>query len=262
MLRRRVSLWRSRSFLFEIWLNACPRALFKIECEANAMDSPEPEYDDIIEGKSLKELVEVSRNVFELVLKDERLAPFEPVADPDGEFLGSFFGAYQSDLFYCVLEIHGPKQASLNIACHLNGQTTEPADFDRVELRGFGDVDSYVHSMAYRVGWYMEDRYERLKDTLRLRKLEVSTTMKEDIPALEDVRVKTYRYGVTSWDALMRLRGPPTVHVIANGENGRVPDDGSVALVFTRPRGEPIWERSRSRAETTQFLLEVEKLFV
>ena len=220
-----------------------------------------PEYDNFVEGKSLKQLLELSRTVFELVLKDERLASFEPVAHPDGEFLGSFFGADRTDLFYCVLEIHGPQHASLNIACHLSGQTRQE-DTDREELRAFDDVDSYVRSMAHRVGRYMERRYERVKGTLRLRQLEVSTMMKEDILALENVRVKTYRYGVTSWDALMRLRGPPTVHVIANDEDGMVPEDGSAALVFTWPHGEPIWGRSRNRAETTRFLLEVEKLFV
>ena len=211
---------------------------------------------DFIAGKSPRQLIDLTRTVFKRLIKDKRLAAFEPV-EGDDVFFGSFFDAEVSDHFYCSLQFMGPKHASLYVVLTLGGQT-----IGQYEVTNFGGVEEVVEIMESLVESYMEDRLERVKDTLRLRQLEVSTTMKESMEALFFVRVKTYRYGVTSWPALMRLRGPPTVHVIANDEDGMVPDDGSAALVFTWPHGEPIWGRSRSRAETTRFLVEIEKLFV
>ena len=210
---------------------------------------------DFIAGKSPKQLIDLTRTVFKRLIKDKRLAAFEPV-EGDDVFFGSFFDA-ELDFFHCSLQFTGPKRVSLYVVLMLGGQT-----ICQYDIMSFAAIEEALEIMEPHVQRYVEERFERVKDTLRLRQLEVSTTMRESMEALFFVHVKTYRYGVTSWPALMRLRGPPTVHVIANDEDGMVPDDGSVALVFTWPHGEPIWERSRSRAETTLFLVEIEKLFV
>ena len=210
---------------------------------------------DFIAGKSPRQLIDLTRTVFKRLIKDKRLAAFEPV-EGDDVFFGYLFDS-ELDHFHCSLRFTGAKYASLCIVLTLGGETV-----GQYEVTNFGGVEEVVEILESRVESYMEERFERVKDTLRLRQLEVSTTMRESMEALFFVHVKTYRYGVTSWPALMRLRGPPTVHVIANDADGMVPDDGSAVLVFTWPHGEPIWGRSRSRAETTRFLVEIEKLFV
>ena len=211
---------------------------------------------DFIPGKSPKQLLDLTRNVFKRLVHDQRLAAFEPV-EGDGVFTGSFFNATTSDYFYCTLQFTGPKRASLYVVLILGGQTV-----GQYELLNFAAVDEVLGILETQVKRYMEERFERVKDTIRLRMLEVSTTIRESMEELFFFHVKTYRLGIAPWSLLMDKRGGiPTVHVFANDQDGTVPEDGSAVLLLTWEAA-PVWTRSGSRAETTRFLLEIEKLLL
>ena len=71
------------------------------------------------------------------------------------------------------------------------------------------------------------------------------------------VAVKTYRYGITSWDSLVNQRGPPTVHVVANDEDDSVRD--LAMLVFTCPHAPAIWATCQTRDGTANFMGDVKE---
>ena len=206
-------------------------------------------------GLALDEQFNLARAVFQRVLLDPRLAAFEPAPAGYGEFSAGFFGAQLTDFFYCVLEIEGPLQSSLSVAYHLGGRSVE-----REKVGSFADVDAFVGGMARRVRRFMRRRAARVSGTIRDRRTEIWDVLANH-EALGVVRVKTYRYGVASWDSVVNQRGAPTVHVLANGEDGEALESGAATLVFTWGQAEEaIWETCRIRLDTMRFMVDVEVL--
>ena len=205
--------------------------------------------DELLHGLTLEERVDKTRAIFERILRDERLREFEPAAEVDGEFQALFFGC-DSESFACQLVVKGPGQSLVKAECYMEGRLRYS-----MFLTSERGISSFIRWMVENVGQFMRRRADLLFVTQRLRLNEVRSIIAENPESLGMVAVRTYRYGITSWDSLVNQRGAPTVHVIANDKDGSVRD--LATLVFTCPHEPAIWATCQTRDGIENFLLDV-----
>ena len=207
--------------------------------------------DELLHGLTLEQRVDKTRAIFERILRDERLCEFEPAAEVDGEFQALFFGC-DSESFACQLVVKGPGQSLVKAECYMEGRLRYS-----MFLTSERGINFFVGWMVENVGQFMRRRAELLFLTQRLRLNEVRSMIEGNPASLGMVAVKTYRYGITSWDSLVNQRGAPTVHVIANDEDGSVRD--LATLVFTCPYAPATWVTIQTDDGTKHFMWDVEE---
>ena len=158
--------------------------------------------DELLHGLTLEERVDKTRAIFERILRDERLSEFEPEAAVDGEFQAFFFGC-ERECFACQLVVNAPGGSYMKAECYLEGRVRHS-----MQLSSERGVNFFVEWMVEHVGQFMRRRADLLFVTQRLRLREIRSMIERNPASLGLVRVKTYRYGITSWDSLVNQRGP------------------------------------------------------
>jgi len=207
--------------------------------------------DELLHGLTLEQRVDKTRAIFERILRDERLYEFEPEAAVDGEFQAFFFGC-ERECFACQLVVNGPGGSYMKAECYLEGRVRHS-----MQLSSERGVNFFVAWMVEHVGQFMRRRADLLFVTQHLRLREIRSMIEGNPASLGMVAVKTYRYGITSWDSLVNQRGPPTVHVIANDEDSSVRD--LATLVFTCPHAPAMWVTCQTHDGAKQFMFDVEE---
>ena len=202
--------------------------------------------DEFLDGLTLEQRVDKTREIFERILRDGRLCEFEPEAHKDGEFSAYFFGC-TFDCFACTLVVDAPGRSHVKAECYIDGRVKHA-----MPLFGEHGLNYFVERMAAHVGHHMRGRAQSLFVQQRVRRIEIRSAIEGDPASLGLVRVKTYQYGITSWKSLLNQRGHPTVHVVANDENGNVRDVAT--LVFTCPHAPAIWATCQLRVDTLHFM--------
>ena len=206
--------------------------------------------DELLHGLTLEERVDKTRAIFERILRDERLREFEPAAEVDGEFQALFFGC-DSESFACQLVVKGPGQSLVKAECYLEGRLRYS-----MFLTSERGVNFFVEWMVKHVERFMYRRSVSLFEQQQLRRIEVRVAIANRAEVLGAVDVRTYQYGITSWKSLLNQRGHPTVHVVANDEDGSVQD--IPMLVFTCPHAPAIKSTCQLHDDTLRFMTDVE----
>ena len=206
--------------------------------------------DELLHGLTLEERVDKTRAIFERILRDGRLCEFEPEAAVDGEFQAFFFGC-ERESFACQLIVNGAGRSYMKAECYLEGQVKHS-----MALTSEWGVNHFVEGMVERVGRFMRRRADLLFVQQQMRRIEIRGAIERNRALLGAVDVRTYQYGLTSWNSLLNQRGPPTVHVVANDEDRSVQD--IPMLVFTCPHAPAIKSTCQLHVNTLSFMTDVE----